>query len=187
MLSSNYNWTCPLCIEEINQPPFANASDINSSNGSRTEDEDEDLHDVWTEFDEMANKHQTNVKIGHINANSIAGFKFHEIKSWLLSGRLDILIVSETKLDSSFPSSQFHVDSFRMCRADRNIHGGGLMAFVRSDICFSVIRKFKTSAAKLSTFRTESMVLKVKINKSWMTIVGIYRPQAFLKANGKAK
>ena len=44
----------------------------------------------------MLLKHRTNVKIGHINANFIAGVKFHENKTWLLDGRFDILVVSET-------------------------------------------------------------------------------------------
>ena len=172
--SNNYSWTCPPCLEQLKQLPFAEVSNIDSSHSSIDPNEEQD---TWSDFDKIANKHRTNVKIGHINANSIAGFKFHEIKSWLLSGRLDILIISETKLDATFPSSQFHIDGFRMCRKDRNIHGGGLMAYVRSDMCFSVLRQFKNlTVADLSTFRTEFITLKVKIAKSWLTIVGIYRP-----------
>lgn len=88
----------------------------------------------------MRKKHWANLKIGHINANGIAGFKFHEIKRWLLSGRLDILIISETKLDRTFPNSQFYIQGFCMSSNDRNIHGGGLMAFVRSDICSTLVK-----------------------------------------------
>jgi hypothetical protein len=32
---------------------------------------------------EIAKKYIKNCKIGHINANSIAGFKLYEIKQWL--------------------------------------------------------------------------------------------------------
>ena len=53
----------------------------------------------------MLQQHCANVKIGHVNVNSIAGFKFHEIKTWLLDGRFDILVISETKIDSTFPDS----------------------------------------------------------------------------------
>ena len=38
-------------------------------------------------------QHRHNTKIGLINANSIAGFKFYEIRSWLMSGRFDIIII----------------------------------------------------------------------------------------------
>ena len=62
---------------------------------------------MWTEFDNIAQKYRLNFKLGHVNANSIGGFKFYEIRTWLLSGRFDILVISETKIDGSFPYSQF--------------------------------------------------------------------------------
>lgn len=51
---------------------------------------------------------------------TIAGFKFFEVKYWLLEGKFDILVLSETKLDSSFPDSQFMVTGYRLCRADKH-------------------------------------------------------------------
>ena len=59
---------------------------------------------------------------------------FYEIRTWLLSGRFDILVISETKIDGSFPDSQFQVEGFRLCRSDRKAGGRGLMIYVRSDI-----------------------------------------------------
>ena len=44
-------------------------------------------------------------------------------------------MVSETKLDNSFPVGQFLIDGYDPpIRLDRDIHGGGLMLFVREDI-----------------------------------------------------
>ena len=44
-------------------------------------------------------------------------------------------MVSETKLDNSFPVGQFLIDGYiPSIRLDRGIHGGGLMLFVREDI-----------------------------------------------------
>ena len=44
-------------------------------------------------------------------------------------------MISETKLDKSFPEVQFFVDAYGPpIRLDRDIHGGGLMLFVREDI-----------------------------------------------------
>ena len=61
-----------------------------------------------------------------------------------VSGRLDLLVISESKIDVSFPDSMFHVEGFRLCRSDRKAVGGGLMVFVRSDVCFvrPVLAKF---------------------------------------------
>ena len=99
-----------------------------------------------------------------------------------MSGRFDILLMTETKIDATFSNSQFNVEGFRMYRVNRNAHGGGLMIFVRNDICFHhVITRFNKN---MSSFRTESMLLKVKINKSWFAIVGIYRHPNIPKASG---
>ena len=52
-----------------------------------------------------------------------------------ITGNTDILMVSETKLDESFPIGQFFIEGFGITyRVDRNANGGGIMLFVREDI-----------------------------------------------------
>ena len=47
----------------------------------------------------------------------------------------DILVITETKLDESFPKGQFVLDGFSTpYRLDRNCHGGGILMFIREDI-----------------------------------------------------
>ena len=121
-------------------------------------------------FDTLVKTHRSNVKIGHINASSIAGFKFHEIKKSLMHGRFEILAISVTV-------SQFAMQGFRMCRSDRNIYGGGLMIFVRSNLCFTVTKELGDQyGIDTSNFRTEHIILKVKVAKSWLTVMAIYKP-----------
>ena len=44
-------------------------------------------------------------------------------------------MISETKLDESFPTSQFFMDSFiSPHRLDRNCNGGGILLYIREDI-----------------------------------------------------
>ena len=74
---------------------------------SQDEVESESEDETWSDFDQIARNNVSNFKLGHINANSIGGFKFHEIRSWLLSGRFDVLIISESKIDATFPDSMF--------------------------------------------------------------------------------
>ena len=53
----------------------------------------------------------------------------------IVKGTIDILLVSETKIDASFPQSQFCIDGYiKPFRLDRNSHGGGIMIFIRDDI-----------------------------------------------------
>ena len=156
------------------------------NNGEQTLTENEDHNTTWTSFDTLVKTHRRNVKIGHINANSIAGFKFHEIKNWLMRGRFDILAISETKLDKTYPDSQFAIQGFRVCRSDRNIYGSGLMIFVRSDLCFTVTKELgDQNGIDTSNFRTEHIILKVKVAKSWLTVMAIYRPPSIPKSQWK--
>ena len=57
-----------------------------------------------------------------------------EVSKILTSHYVDILCISETKLDDSFPSSQFSGADYKIHRKDRNAHGGGLLVYVRSSI-----------------------------------------------------
>ena len=69
----------------------------------------------------------------HLNINLIRN-KFDYL-SEQIRGNVDILLVSETKIDVSFPQVQFVIDGFSApYRLDRNSLGGGLMLFVREDI-----------------------------------------------------
>ena len=44
-------------------------------------------------------------------------------------------MVSETKIDSSFPSAQFHLEGYTTpYRLDRNANGGGILLYIREDI-----------------------------------------------------
>ena len=84
---------------------------LNNRNGR---DAGEDVNEIilaenetWADFDKIVKNYVSNFKIAHINANSVGGFKFYEIKAWLLSGRLDLLVISESKIDASFPDKGF--------------------------------------------------------------------------------
>ena len=70
---------------------------------------------------------------GHLNINSLRN-KFHLLNEEV-NGSTDILMVSETKLDDSFPHGQFLIEGFHSpFRFDRNINGGGIMLYAREDI-----------------------------------------------------
>ena len=77
--------------------------------------------------------HPKNLISGHININGFRN-KFYEISDLLTQSLLDMLFVSETKLDMSFPNIQFNVPGFKCHRADRNSRGGGIIAYVRNDL-----------------------------------------------------
>ena len=70
------------------------------------------------------------VIFGYLNINSLR-YKF-DLFSEQVKDSIDILMVSETKLDDSFPEAQFLVKGFHS--PFRFINGGGIMLYVRKDI-----------------------------------------------------
>ena len=71
--------------------------------------------------------------IGQLNINLISN-KFHFLESEA-SKHLDVLLISETKIDESFPPAQFLLDGFsRPYRLDRCANGGVILLCVIDDI-----------------------------------------------------
>ena len=52
----------------------------------------------------------------------------------LVKDNIDVFLISETKIDGSFPSQQFAIDNYKIFRRDRNRFGGGLMFYVNENI-----------------------------------------------------
>ena len=53
----------------------------------------------------------------------------------ILKDNMDILIITETKLDESFPIGQFFMNGFSSpFRLDRDRNGGGILLYIREDI-----------------------------------------------------
>ena len=72
------------------------------------------------------------VIFGPININSIRN-KFELLKK-MITDNIDILLVSEIKLDHTFPVGQFYIDGYSTpYRFDRTSHGGGILQYIRED------------------------------------------------------
>ena len=71
--------------------------------------------------------------IAHLNINSLRN-KF-DLLTFQIKDNVDILMLSETKVDESFPNSQFLINGFSTpYRFDRNARGGGIFLYIREDI-----------------------------------------------------
>ena len=50
-------------------------------------------------------------------------------------------MISETKIDESFPLSQFMIDGFSMpYLRERNVHGGGILVYFRNNITSKLLK-----------------------------------------------
>ena len=81
---------------------------------------------------------------------------------------LDILLISETKLDDSFPPAQFLLDGFsKPYRLDRSSNGGGIFLYVRDDI---------PSLLLINSNKTESIFAEINFRKKKWLVCASYNP-----------
>ena len=106
---------------------------------------------------------------GHLSVNSIRN-KFEAIKL-LFEGIFDIIIISETKLDNTFPAEQFYIDGYNIpVRLDNNEMSGGLLVYIKIDIPCKVI-----TSNLPENFEGIFIELKIR-NKKWLVFTG-YNPK----------
>ena len=73
------------------------------------------------------------IVVARLNINSLRNKFDYLIEQ--ITGNIDILMISETNLGSSFPTGQFLINGYsELFRIDRNSQGGGIMLYVREHI-----------------------------------------------------
>ena len=77
--------------------------------------------------------------------------------------------ISETKLGSTFTQAQFDAPGYNYYRKDRNCHGGGILAYIRSDL---PARRHPD----LEISRIESVIIEITIHSRKWTIICAYCP-----------
>ena len=98
-----------------------------------------DLTSLEDELHNLRLKNPNRLIFAHLNINSLRN-KF-DLLANIIKDKIDILMISETKFDSSFPQGQFHLHGFyEPYRLDRNGNGGGILVFIREDITSKVIK-----------------------------------------------
>ena len=126
----------------------------------------ENLH-IFTSLRSIRIKNLKNVIIGQLNINSLRN-KFHALSN-IIHGNLDILIITETKLDDTFPQNQFHIPGYRIpYRIDRDALGGGVMIYVREDIPSDILRKHKMDE------NVETILIEVNLRKTKLLLIAAY-------------
>ena len=166
--NSDEPWLCGECNSFKFTDSFFDNSLQNADISSLSLSSEGSNINIFTELIDARKKHTKNFLICHLNINSLR-YKYDEIKDILLDKVVDCLIISETKLDSSFKDSIFEVDGYKLQRRDRTDHGGGIATFMRADI--PARRRFDIECKTL-----ENIVYEVTLDKTKWLIYAIYRP-----------
>ena len=96
----------------------------------RTKDKSIDNSNSIMQLKNLRLKYINRVITENPNINSLP-LKFSQLQEIVVK-YVDILILTETKLDDSFPTSQFMLDGFSMpYRQDRNRNGCGIIIYIR--------------------------------------------------------
>ena len=96
--------------------------------------------------------------------------KFDQLREIVLK-YVDNLVVTETKLDDTFLTSQFLVTGFSVpYRLDRNRNGGGIMIFIRDDIPSRVLTKH------VFPDDIEGLFIELNFRKAKWLLFGTYHP-----------
>ena len=107
--------------------------------------------------------------IRNLNINSISN-KFDQLKLFV-QGKVDILTITETKLDSNFPTSQFAIHGYsEPYRFDRNRNGGGVLIYIREDIPSKLLADHKLP------HDIEGIFVELNLRKKKWLLFGSYHP-----------
>ena len=82
----------------------------------------------------------------------------------IITNRVDIMLVTETHINESFPMSQLLINGFsEPLRLDRTDKGGGILLYIRNDI--------PTKELKLISGKIECILVELTISKKkWLVI-----------------
>ena len=112
---------------------FSDEQNNSSTVNKLSADLDSNSEDISDILNNIRKENIDRLIVAHLNINSIRN-KF-ELLVDSISGKVDILMLSETKLDASFPRGQFFIKGYtNPYRLDRTANGGGILLYIREDI-----------------------------------------------------
>ena len=107
--------------------------------------------------------------MGYLNINFIRN-KFSSIPH-LIDNNLDIFAIAETKVNSSFPESQFILLGMRKpFRLDVTSRKSGLLVFANDHIPSKYLRSFHLPGY------THAILFEINLKQRKLLVVSVYRP-----------
>ena len=180
--SANRDWFCQKCtLAQFSDSFFTNPGnnsfemlDSDSDSGSLQDSDSvsgslQDAEKVYIrELHHIKCKHRKTLTFAHININSFRN-KYVVLQDILYEKLADILVISETKLDASFPNAQFHVEGYKLYRKDRDSNGGGVIIYIRSDLT-------SRQRTDLETDQIECISVEILLGNTKWLVMGMYKP-----------
>ena len=122
-----------------------------------------------SDLEKLRLSYPNNVSVCFLNINSIRN-KVNDIMSFI-NKSVDIIILGETKIDSSFPISQFAIDGYKTpYRLDVSHNSGGVLVYVNENIPSRILNRVKIPE--------DIQVIPFELNlrkRKWL-ILAVYKP-----------
>ena len=158
---SDIDWTCALC----SLPPLSDSFFSEDSVRFEQTEFSVDMHDLSGEGI-YANQDPVSPQN-----------KFDELVHVIHKLKAHIIFIGETKIDSTYPNSQFYIPGYSLFLKDRKKGGGGILAFVSAVI----------PCKRLNFNRTykciEVISLEITVGRKEMIMIGMYLPPRALTGN----
>ena len=102
-------------------------------------------------------KYPNNLLIGYLNINSLRN-KIIDVREVIEKLSLDYFVISEIKLDKSFPSAHFNVSNYEIRnRRERDKNGGGIIEFVRKGLITKRLKDYETQICETFTLSIQHL------------------------------
>ena len=123
----------------------------------------------WRRIIYLRGKNMNRLLIDNLSINSISN-NFDQLK-FLVQGKVDIHVITETKLNSTFPTSQILIEGYNEpYRFDRNRNGVDVLIYVREDIPSKTLTDHKLS------HDIEGIFVELNLRKNKWLLFGSYHP-----------
>ena len=166
-------------LSALNKLPWQQS--IKESSSSKSFSDSDDIRakgNAFTSTKSIKAKYPNNLFFGHLNGHFIRN-KFVSIQK-RIKRTFDIFLISETKIENSFPNAQFEIKGYKSFRKDRETYGGGLLFYVNEKLnC----RSLKTC---LPSF-IDILPLKHRLLNSKWVVLGTYKPPSQNEKNYVSK
>ena len=159
-------------IETLNEVTFESEESILLDQSTLSTLDYEPISDPFEKLKNTRLKNPNRLIIAQLNINSERN-KFDSLVR-MLHNNLDILLISETKIDSSFPTAQFQIQGYTTYRLDRNTNDGGILLYIREDI---------PSTQLNANMSIESFSIEINMRKRKWLLICTYNPNKNLISN----
>ena len=122
-----------------------------------------------TQLNSMRTNNTHTLIFAHLNINLIRNM--FPVLQTITQNNIDVLVLTESKLDNSFSTAMFTLQGYHApIRLDRNIHGGGIIIYVRANIPHRTLGKLNSNTDN------EGIFIELLLRKENWLLYGGYNP-----------